>query len=131
MIGLGALDQGRREQRFSGAKPEGGAVFGKHTNTTRRSAGVAHPPSVKDHSVAEQGPLLAFDQLTDRLLHLDRVLCGGPAPPAHQSSEMSIHRDSGDTECVTQDDIGGFAPHPGQRHQLVHGGRHLTAKPLN
>ena len=127
----GPWTRGAASSGSSGTEAEGRAVFGKHADTARRFAGVAHPAAVEDHSVAQHGPLTAFDQFPDRMLHLDRVLFSGPAPPPHQPTEMSVDGDSRDTERIAQDDVGGLAPHSGQRHQLGHGRWHLAVEPLN
>lgn len=83
MPGFRALDERRGQQRFSGAKAEGGTVLGKYANTACRFARVAHPTTVEDHSVAQQSPLIAFDQFTDSMLHLDWILFGRPTPSPH------------------------------------------------
>ncbi|PQM49443.1 hypothetical protein C1Y40_00335 [Mycobacterium talmoniae] len=131
MLGLRAFDQGRGDQRVGGAQPERRAVAGQHAHPAGRFAGMADPAAVEDHPVAEQRPLVTFDEFADGVFDLDRVLLGGPPPAPHQPPEVGVDGDAGDIEGIAEDDVGGFAAHPGQGDQLGHGGRHLPVEPFH
>ena len=87
----------------------GGAPRGQPAGAAGRLLGVADPPAVEDHAVAEVGPLLLRHQLGDLGLDLDRVLLRGPAEPADQPAEVGVDGQPGDAEGVAEDDVGRLA----------------------
>ena len=90
---------------------------------------MADPAAVKDHAVAQQRPLSAFDEVPHRMLHLDRIGFCGPPPATYQPAKMGINGDTRDAEGVAQNHIGGFSPDPGQGHQLGQRAGNVTTEP--
>jgi len=66
---------------------------------------------------------------TKALFDPDRILGFRRAERRGQSADMRIHdQPDGDLERRAEDDIRGLAGHAGQRQQLVHRARDLTAE---
>src|SRR4051794_38282673 len=102
MLRLRPLDQWRGDQWIGWPRAERRAILGQHAYAACGFSRVTHAAPVEDHPVAQQGPLAALDQLADRVLDLDRVLFGSPAPATHQAAEMSVDSDSRNVECVAE-----------------------------
>src|SRR5699024_8748165 len=113
------------------SRPEGWAVIRQRTRATRGFAGEGHATFVKDHPMGQHGPVLAWNELTDFTLDLDRVLGRGPTPSAHESPEVCVHGDSRHLEGLPEYDVGGFPTDTGKRYQIVDVSGHGSVEPLD
>ena len=78
-------------------------------------AGGANSPAVEDHQVAEKGPVFLGYQLHQGVFQFNGVFLIGQAHQARQADDVGVGNNPGDAKGVTQDDVGGLAPHSGQR----------------
>src|SRR5690606_11533340 len=119
------LDQGRGLVELRGPDTERRTVARERARAARGFARVADPPSVPDHPLREHRPVLAREQLADRVLDLDRVLLRGPAPAADEAPEVRVDRDAGKTEGLAEHDVGRLPADAGQLDELVERVRYL------
>ena len=89
-----ALEQRGGGARIGRAGAVGRAVGGQRARAAGGLAGVADPPAVEDHPVREHGPVALGDERADRVLDLDRVGLGGPAPAPDQPPEVGVDGDA-------------------------------------
>src|SRR5947199_2271554 len=91
-------------------------------------AGLAGLPAVILEQQGEARPLLARQEIDQIPLDLLRVLLLGEEEPAGEALDVGVHGDPlVAAEGVPQHHVGRLPPHPGERHQGLHGVRHLAA----
>jgi hypothetical protein len=83
-----------------------------------------------DDVVTQLRPVLGWKQCPDSDLDLVRFGLSGPSKTSHQTVEVGIYGDPGNTEGVAEYHIRGLPADAGQRHQILHALGHLTIKPL-
>src|SRR4030042_5933907 len=93
--------------------------------------GGADLAAVPDDLVGEFCPAFPGRQGHEVEFNLHRVLVLGEAETLGHPAHVGVHRDSGNAEGVTQDDVRGFAADARELHQFPPGGRHLPAQPLH
>ena len=116
----GPLTSGAARQRVRRARAERRAVLGQHARPARGLLGVAHPPAVEDHPVAEQSSTrLRSISSPIACSTLTGSSCSVQPPAPDQPAEVGVDGDARDVERVAEDDVGGLAADAGQRDQLV------------
>lgn len=76
------------------------------------SPGCADGTAVEDEQVSQAGPLLSWDDPTELLLDLILFVAGGQAKAIGHPRDMGVYCNPlGDTEGVTQNDVGSLTPH--------------------
>jgi hypothetical protein len=87
---------------------------------------------VPDQAIGGQLPLLAGQGRHQVALDLHRVGLGGQPEAVGQPGHVGVdHHPDGHAQGRRQDDVGGLARDPRQRHQGVEVGRHLAAVALD
>src|SRR5699024_1924724 len=91
--------------RVGGADPIRGAPSGNRACPARRAFSVATATSVPDQALADVGPVGPFEERTDGVLGLDRVLSHrviDPFEAASKARHMGVHGDAGDAKRISQ-----------------------------
>ena len=132
LVGVTGLAGGViRQRRRAASRCSRRAVVVQRARRAIRLARQAHPAPVEDQAQAQVAPLLGRHHRADLGLDLDRVgLTGEPDPP-RQAGHVGVDRKARQPETNAKDDVGGLAPDPGQRHQVLHPRRHLAAVALD
>ena len=81
--------------------------------------GGADLPAMEYKLVGKFGPLGLRHQVHQIEFDFYRITVGGQAQSLGDPTDVSIHDNSGDTERVAQNDIGGFATNTRQFYQLL------------
>lgn len=81
-----------------------------------------------DHPMTERDPLILGNEPHEVLFNLLRVFLSGETQPLTDACDVGIHNHSRrDSISGSQDDVGCFSSHAGERDQIVHRGRNLPA----
>ena len=78
-------------------------------------SGDTNPSTVENHQVAEKSPVFLGYQLHQGVFQFNGVFLIGQAHQARQADDVGVGNNPRDAKGVTQDDVGGLAPHSGQR----------------
>ena len=100
----------------------------ERTALALRAAGGAVLAAEQHQSVAEIGRLRRVEQLSQGVLHLDRVLLVlDEAQPIGQTDAVRIAHNGRFAENIPEDEVGGLAADARELEQLLHGIRHPAA----
>src|SRR5699024_7924291 len=108
--------------RVGGADPIRGAPSGNRACPARRAFSVATATSVPDQALADVGPVGPFEERTDGVLGLDRVLSHrviDPFEAASKARHMGVHGDAGDAKRSSQYYVRGFTSDARKGNQVI------------